>query len=875
MPFLYEQINTAKLFIPPQEVPQFVIDNLSKNIVLRDYQKQAFSDTLIYLNTPNLSGNKQTHLLYHMATGSGKTVIMAMNILYYYSLGYRNFLFFTNQSSIVNKTKINFTDSSSSKFLFNESLSIDGKNININVVTSFQNTNDEDINICFDTVQGIHSELFFVKENSLTIEDFSNKKVVLIADEAHHLNSLTSRADKALLQDETTWENTIFNIFRANKDNVLLEFTATCNLRDANILNKYTDKIVFNFPLKEFREAGYTKEFSNFSTDTSKWVRTLQALIMSEYRKLMFDKNKVISKPVVMLKSYRIQNSKDFYKEFYTKLSSLSGSELLEIKNRNSSSKDAKYMNNAFAFFDENNISLDSLASMIKIDFAEEHAVMMNGESSDSDDLYTKVNTLDDRNNPYRLIFTVAKLSEGWDVLCLYDIVRLFDERQGGTHGQPSDFTISEAQLIGRGARYFPFKFHDDQIADKKKYTNNLDNPESICETLLYHSMNDNRYITELKLALIKTGFEPEKKVEVEYRLKQSFKNTDIYSDGFIFVNKRIEKDRRAVSCLPDSIRTKNFGYRCQSGLIKTNQLFNERDNKQERIIEIPPIKLKDVPLNISYKAYRCFHSTLNFSSLKSKFPNLKSQEEFITSDSYLGNITITLTSYGLYKPTNGDLLEACKRVFNFISEFVQKIEITFEGTKEFFAKKISEVIPTSRIRQISEDRVVSDAWGEGVSQNDYRVPEDYRVDLSNSDWYAFDDNKGTSEEKKFVSYFNTIVAQLKKKYDYVYLIRNELFFSLFSFNTGDKFEPDYVLVLKKDDDDMNTYLCVFIEPKGTHLLQQDKWKGDFMLEMESSAIPVVKFVDDNEYKIWGTPLFNEENTKNEFISYVYGKNIF
>ena len=166
MPFLYEQISTAKLFITPPEVPQFIVDNLSKNIVLRDYQKNAFSDTLIYLNTPSLSGNKQTHLLYHMATGSGKTVIMAMDILYYYSLGYRNFLFFTNQTSIVNKTKINFTDFNSSKYLFANNISINGKQININVVTSFQNTNDEDINICFDTVQGIHSELFFVKEKS-------------------------------------------------------------------------------------------------------------------------------------------------------------------------------------------------------------------------------------------------------------------------------------------------------------------------------------------------------------------------------------------------------------------------------------------------------------------------------------------------------------------------------------------------------------------------------------------------------------------------------------------------------------------------------------------------------------------------------------
>ena len=74
--FLYEQINSAKLFVESPEVPQFIKENLSENIVLRDYQVQAMSDTLLYLGNPKLSGNKQTHLLYHMATGSGKTVSM-------------------------------------------------------------------------------------------------------------------------------------------------------------------------------------------------------------------------------------------------------------------------------------------------------------------------------------------------------------------------------------------------------------------------------------------------------------------------------------------------------------------------------------------------------------------------------------------------------------------------------------------------------------------------------------------------------------------------------------------------------------------------------------------------------------------------------
>ena len=52
------------------------------------------------------------HLLFNMATGSGKTLIMAGLILYLYEKGYRNFLFFVNSTNIIEKTKDNFLNPS-------------------------------------------------------------------------------------------------------------------------------------------------------------------------------------------------------------------------------------------------------------------------------------------------------------------------------------------------------------------------------------------------------------------------------------------------------------------------------------------------------------------------------------------------------------------------------------------------------------------------------------------------------------------------------------------------------------------------------------------------------------------------------------------
>lgn len=67
---------------------------------------------------------------------------------------------------------------------------------------------------------------------------------------------------------------------------------------------------------------------------------------------------------------------------------------------------------------------------------------------------YEALNSLESLSNLYRVVFAVAKLTEGWDVLNLFDIVRLSDHPTvSGTKAK----TISEAQLIGRGARYFLF----------------------------------------------------------------------------------------------------------------------------------------------------------------------------------------------------------------------------------------------------------------------------------------------------------------------------------------------------------------------------------------------------------------------------------
>jgi type I site-specific restriction endonuclease len=106
-------------------------------LYLRDYQRRAFQYFITYFENENLRKNKQIHTLFHMATGSGKTVIMAGLILYLYTKGYRKFLFFVNQTNILEKTKENFLNPASGKYLFADNVEILGEQIAIREVDNF------------------------------------------------------------------------------------------------------------------------------------------------------------------------------------------------------------------------------------------------------------------------------------------------------------------------------------------------------------------------------------------------------------------------------------------------------------------------------------------------------------------------------------------------------------------------------------------------------------------------------------------------------------------------------------------------------------------------------------------------------------------
>ena len=79
------------------------------------------------------------------------------------------------------------------------------------------------------------------------------------------------------------------------------------------------------------------------------------------------------------------------------------------------------------------------------------------------------------------------------------------------------------------------------------------------------------------------------------------------------------EKYEKNINGFHDYNQNKNFSYRCHGRIIKTTQLF-KKDNKEDKLISIHVMKIKDIPYNISFKVYRCLFSMSNLTELQKNF---------------------------------------------------------------------------------------------------------------------------------------------------------------------------------------------------------------------------------------------------------------
>lgn len=837
---LHTQIKKQfNLFVHPPTIPEYIHDNLSRK--LRPYQEEALQQFIFTQRSDNadLSFN---HTLFHMATGAGKTLILAATILYLFKeKGHQNFIFFVNSDAIIKKTLDNLTNDTSPKYLFDKSgIEINGVRIQIQIVDVFPiHPADNTIYLKLTTIQKLHVDLTNPREGSLTYDSLENMKIVLLADEAHHINSMT-KSDKRKLNkkeaEERTWENTVSKLLRLNQANRLIEFTATIDLTNDALFNKYSNKIVYQYDLKRFMEDGYSKNVVLLRSNEDDSNKMLHAMLLSQYRKYVARDNGIDLKPIILFKSNKIATSMDANKAFLALVEDLSVSQLqTTIQNglaiyQNESSIWRKM----FRYYEEKD--LEQVLRDIQWDFVSETTLNANDSSILSETNALLLNTLEDLNNPIRSIFAVAKLNEGWDVLNLFDIVRI---SEGASVTKAT--TDSEAQLIGRGARYYPFVYDG-----KKSYLRRFDLAGSdlkTIETLHYHTINESAYIKNLEKSLEAADIQikEDKYHRLEAKVKPTFRKLDLFKNGKIYINKVIPTTSDDYQSFKDYDISHHYQVDYNVAVEKRygsqNETLSGTRNHEAQLKVSEALLHKAIQRNKFYQ----------FSNLKKYVPSITSMKEFIVGQGFLGNLKINLSLPVGISINDLTPKECLSIVEKFLSNAESKIRLNYmkeRGTPVFEGIAFSKLIDDYVVEMNKINAQVSHVNQVIKSRN-----------MRDHDWYIYDQAIVNGLESSMIDFINDYMEHLKEKYEDVYLIRNERKVKIVEIDGTRGFMPDFLLYLKNAD---FTYQ-VFLEPKGDNLRLQDQWKEKFLMSLSNNK-DVEVLSENKDVRLIGIKFYSIES---------------
>ncbi len=840
------------------EVREWITPNLNPAFNLRPYQTEA----LIKYDWVYNDKREFRHLLFQMATGSGKTLIMAGILLDLYKKGFRDFIFFAHRTVIIEKTRANFLNPDSSKYLFADTVSIDGTTVEIVEVPKFGAGREEDMNIVFTTLHQLDIDLNKKpSENGCTYGDFRRRRVVLISDEAHHTNASTREGA------QKTWEETAIRIFKSHPDNYLFEFTATADLENEKIYKKYENKHLVDYPLREFRASGYSKEVMLIDSDVDNdFERALLAVLLSQYRLKVFVHNRISIKPVILFKSSSINSSEKFFGDFVRGISALTPERLERVRKRT----EKQVIRDMFQYFVQHGITFENLVLEIQEDFSSEKCVMINSKpDQENQQKQLIVNSIEDADNPYRALFSVDKLNEGWDVLNLFDIVRQPPKNKKGTKYKE---TISEAQLIGRGARYCPFRISEEQPLYQRKY-DDCETSKSghlkICEHLYYHCEGTRSYITQLTDSLKESGVNVMGgSVSKKLVLKDSFRKTDIYTNGVIYLNEQVPAHNIPEVDISEMVLKHESHIRFATGYMSIGSLDDrvQQGGHEEQSLPESHVfmvhKFREALIRKALNRVRFYR----FDNLVKYIPYLRSVNDFLPHLRHL-KIGFSGNAEQVSSPTPEMRLQALVSALEDLSSTIKQEHRVYRGTKKFKGYRIKKIFGKD-----SDGKTLHfTLYANSESDREFGKPQsestrsDLQIDLSREDWYAFNENYGTSEEKHFVRYVKNIKGQLPDDYE-LYLLRNAGHFKLYTFDGGSAFEPDFAMFIINKQTHETLCYQIFVEPKGEHLLSNDDSQSkEVFLKQITEEYGADTLLDNRHYRLIGMPLYNKEKRGRSF----------
>src|SRR5699024_5922182 len=427
----------------------------------------------------------------------------------------------------------------------------------------------------------------------------------------------------------------------------------------------------------------------------------------------------------------------------------------------------------------------------------------------------------------------------------LFDIVRI---SEGGATNTRNT-TDSEAQLIGRGARYFPFEYEGEHSFKRRFDT--LHSDLKVLEALHYHTINNNTYINNLEKSLEAANIQvrEDQYERLEARIKPSFRKHSAFKEGKIYINKLIETtaddydriDKYNIQTdyeIPfEKVIEQRYGSQLQDNF---NQHTHEDEWKVDKIFIRKAIQRTPF---------------FQFSNLKNYVPAITSMKSFIESPSFLCNFTLYVSLPSVMNLKEVKPIDKLKMVEQFFNYMERNIRLNYNielVTPVFEGVTLSKLINNYQIEFYKVNSRVS-SFDEIVESRNMR----------GQDWFIYDNAIVNNLESSMIDFIADYLDELEEKYDDVFLIRNERKVKIVEIDGVRGFMPDFLLYLQKEG---ITYQ-VFLEPKGDHLRLQDQWKEEFITSLtEREDVEVLS--ENKDVRLVGIKFYSDTPTlKSEFRS--------
>lgn len=878
--FLYENIRKKiNSFLSDKEFHKIrkEISYINDNLVLdfRDYQINAMGYGIYAIR------HGYHNLMFNMATGSGKTDIMAGLMLYmfnYYDV--HNFLYTISKKAVVNQSK-RALSKPGSKYLFkNHLVDKNGDTIIIRPCKNFPHFPQRNtIYICCTSIQTLRSRVFNPRENEVSIDSAASNPLVILADEAHHYNTDTRNGKTKSDKLDRSWENTLEIIRKHCKNNnnpcYQFDFTATLDLHTPRIRKKYAPIMAYRYTLSDFMNDGYSKNINVVhSTDHIK-TKMKVAILTNQFRKLIarYELDNDNFKPVLMFKSPYKTDSTNNERTFKRLVRGLTVSKVQNFVNQEykalQQNDNNPLLTNVFQwwhnFLKESSLTHNSqIIDELKDDFGNSNNIINLNSKKDFDKgKWKELDQLDKIGNLCRVIFEVKKIDEGWDVHNLFDIVRL------NTKISSPNYSLKEAQLIGRGARYYYFRTKDREPIKGSHYKRCYDGASQrftnkrMLETLVYFTIDKPKYNKQLAAALKQTNIiynTDSSEIELSAKVTSAFKKSDVYKYGLIYSNTIKHRSKSKYKSLRDfNIRPSDplfnviYVHNTTSEDFKDINPNNEKDKLNwiyDRTFNLVNHKrlISDIMPSIPFYRFDIMSKRLPINSIK----------DFINN--YLSGYHIRIRAN--YQINIKEILSAFKKVLTGIGKEIRHNFNKPVGTTRFVPQPVKNIIGNyQRMAQINTSHKISkqsilpkpmNLKASDLSKFRKKIQEigdiNYAM-LSNQQllkqhpWFTFNYEIGDGLERRFVSDISSIIKQIKQRIHpkHIYLFRNDEDYGQLSLHDIPRnnyqypnlnvYMPDFVLYISHPKDCYAMYEF-YLEPKGNGFItngktldKKDAWK--------------------------------------------------